>query len=394
MAFLRTRRSSRTSCKAAIRAATLDITITPVLLGSAFKNKGVQPLLDAVIDYLPSPLDVPAGDRHRSQDRRARSSARRGLDAPFSALAFKVMTDPFVGKLTYFRVYSGKLNSGSYVLNAGHRPQGAGRPPAARCTPTTARTSTRSAPARSPPPSASSRPRPATRCATRGRPVLLEASTSPIRSSTWPWSRRPRPTRTSWPPALQRLAEEDPTFRVRTNEETGQTIIAGMGELHLEIIVDRLLREFKVDANVGRPQVAYRETIRNAVHGVRGKFVRQSGGRGQYGDAVIDMEPNSRATATSSRTRSSADRSPASTSRRSSRHPGGDGGRRAGRLPGGRHQGHAGRRHLPRRRLVGDGLQGGRLDGLQGGLHGGPSRCCWSRSWRSRWSRPRSTWAT
>ena len=289
-AFLADEEIEQDKLKAAIRGATLDISITPVLLGSAFKNKGVQPLLDAVIDYLPSPVDVPAvtGTDPKTGEPTEREAR---LDAPFSALAFKVMSDPFVGKLTYFRVYSGKLNSGSYVLNPGtgrkervgrllemhanHREDvesiGAGSIAAAVGLKQTTTGDTLCDP---------------------DAPVLLENIDFPdpvIDVAVEPKTKADQDKLTA---ALQRLAEEDPTFRVRTNEETGQTIIAGMGELHLEIIVDRLLREFKVDANVGRPQVAYRETVRNAVHGIRGRFVRQSGGRGQYGDAVIDMEPN------------------------------------------------------------------------------------------------------
>jgi elongation factor G len=290
MAFLEDEPISEDQLRRAIRAATLDISITPVLLGSAFKNKGVQPLLDAVIDYLPSPLDVPpvTGIDPKGGDEVVREPR---LDAPFSALAFKVMTDPFVGKLTYFRVYSGKLNSGSYVLNAttgrkervgrilemhaNHREDvdqiGAGAIAAAVGLKQTTTGDTL--------------------CA-EDAPVLLEAIDFPDPVIDVAVEPKTKADQDKLAQALQRLAEEDPTFRVRTNEETGQTIIAGMGELHLEIIVDRLMREFKVDANVGRPQVAYRETIRNPVQNVRGKFVRQSGGRGQYGDAVINMEPN------------------------------------------------------------------------------------------------------
>jgi elongation factor G len=290
MAFLEDEPISEDQLRRAIRAATLDISITPVLLGSAFKNKGVQPLLDAVIDYLPSPLDVPpvTGIDPKGGDEVVREPR---LDAPFSALAFKVMTDPFVGKLTYFRVYSGKLNSGSYVLNAttgrkervgrilemhaNHREDvdqiGAGAIAAAVGLKQTTTGDTL--------------------CA-EDAPVVLEAIDFPDPVIDVAVEPKTKADQDKLAQALQRLAEEDPTFRVRTNEETGQTIIAGMGELHLEIIVDRLMREFKVDANVGRPQVAYRETIRNPVQSVRGKFVRQSGGRGQYGDAVINMEPN------------------------------------------------------------------------------------------------------
>jgi elongation factor G len=290
LAFLEDEPVEAEQLRAAIRRATLDISITPVLLGSAFKNKGVQPLLDAVIDYLPSPLDVPAvigRDPGTGED----VERRADLGDPFSALAFKVMSDPFVGKLTYFRVYSGKLNSGSYVLNvstgrkervgrilemhANHREDvqqiGAGAIAAAVGLKQTTTGDTLSDP---------------------DRPVLLESIDFPDPVIDVAVEPRTKADQDKLATALQRLAEEDPTFRVRTNEETGQTIIAGMGELHLEIIVDRLMREFKVDANVGRPQVAYRETVRNAVHGVHGRFVRQTGGRGQYGHAVIDMEPN------------------------------------------------------------------------------------------------------
>ncbi len=290
IAFLEDEPIEPEKLKAAIRAATLDISITPILLGSAFKNKGVQPLLDAVIDYLPSPLDVPAvvGTDPATGEPTEREPR---LDAPFSALAFKVMSDPFVGKLTYFRVYSGKLNSGSYVLNTGtgrkervgrllemhanHREDveqiGAGAIAAAVGLKQTTTGDTLSDP---------------------DAPIILEAIDFPDPVIDVAVEPKTKADQDKLAAALQRLAEEDPTFRVRTNEETGQTIIAGMGELHLEIIVDRLMREFKVDANVGRPQVAYRETVRKPAMGIRGRFVRQSGGRGQYGDVVINLEPN------------------------------------------------------------------------------------------------------
>jgi elongation factor G len=290
VAFLEDEPIEESTLRAAIRAATLDISITPVLLGSAFKNKGVQSLLDAVIDYLPAPIDVPPviGTDPKTGEEVERAAA---LDQPFAALAFKVMTDPFVGKLTYFRVYSGKLNSGSYVYNtstgrkervgrilemhANHREDvdqiGAGAIAAAVGLKQTTTGDT---------------------LCDEASPVLLESIDFPdpvIDVAVEPKTKADQDKLTQ---ALQRLAEEDPTFRVRTNEETGQTIIAGMGELHLEIIVDRLMREFKVDANIGRPQVAYRETIRRKVENVRGRFVRQSGGRGQFGDVVINLEPN------------------------------------------------------------------------------------------------------
>jgi elongation factor G len=290
LAFLEDRPVEEQQLRDAVRRATLDISITPILLGSAFKNKGVQALLDAVIDYLPSPLDVPAvvGTDPKTGEELIRSA---DLSEPFAALAFKVMSDPYVGKLTYFRVYSGKLNSGSYVLNpstgrkervgrilemhANHREDvaqiGAGAIAAAVGLKQTTTGDTLCDPE---------------------RPVVLESIDFPDPVIDVAVEPKTKADQDKLQTALQRLAEEDPTFRVRTNDETGQTIIAGMGELHLEIIVDRLMREFKVDANVGRPQVAYRETVRNPVHGIHGRFVRQTGGRGQYGHAVIDLEPN------------------------------------------------------------------------------------------------------
>jgi elongation factor G len=275
--------------KRAIRAATLNGSITPVLLGSAFKNKGVQPLLDAVVDYLPSPLDVPAihGIDPRTEKELSRKAAE---DEPFAALAFKVMSDPYVGKLTYFRVYSGKIKAGDKVLNtttgkterisrilqmhANHREErdeiGAGDIAAAVGLKATTTGDT---------------------IAAETAPIVLEAMTFPEPVISVAVEPKTKADQDKLGAGLQRLSEEDPTFRVRSDEETGQTLIAGMGELHLEIIVDRLKREFNVDANVGRPQVAYRETARNAVEKIQGKFVRQTGGRGQYGHAVINLQP-------------------------------------------------------------------------------------------------------
>ncbi|MGZ4388566.1 MAG: elongation factor G [Gaiellaceae bacterium] len=275
--------------KRALRKATLEIAVTPVLLGSAFKNKGVQPLLDAVIDYLPSPLDVPPV--HGFDPRTEHELSRRAADdEPFAALAFKVMSDPFVGKLTYFRVYSGKIKAGDRVLNtatgkterisrilqmhANHREEreeiGAGEIAAGVGLKNTTTGDT---------------------LAIDTAPIVLESMEFPdpvISVAVEPKSKADQDKLGS---GLQRLAEEDPTFRVRTDEETGQTIISGMGELHLEIIVDRLMREFTVDANVGRPQVAYRETVGKRVEKIQGKFVRQTGGKGQYGHAVVNLEP-------------------------------------------------------------------------------------------------------
>jgi elongation factor G len=274
----------------ALRKATLAIAVTPVLLGSAFKNKGVQPLLDAVVDYLPSPLDVPPihGVDPRTEHELSRRPAE---DEPFSALAFKVMSDPYVGKLTYFRVYSGKVAAGDRVLNvttgkterigrllqmhANHREEreeiGAGEIVAAVGLKATTTGDT---------------------LATETAPIRLESMTFPDPVISVAIEPKTKADQDKLAQALGRLSEEDPTFRVRSDEETGQTIIAGMGELHLEIIVDRLMREFNVNANVGRPQVAYRETVGKRAEKVEGRFVRQTGGRGQYGHAVINMEPS------------------------------------------------------------------------------------------------------
>jgi elongation factor G len=273
----------------AVRSGTLSDEITPVLLGSAFKNKGVQPLLDAVIDYLPSPLDVPPmhGVDPKSGDDETREASE---NAPFSALAFKVMSDPYVGKLTYFRVYSGKIRAGDRVLNtttgktervgrilqmhANHREEreeiGAGEIAAGVGLKSTTTGDT---------------------LAVENAPIVLESMTFPDPVISVAVEPKSKADQDKLGNGLARLAEEDPTFRVATDEETGQTIISGMGELHLEIIVDRLKREFNVDANVGRPQVAYRETISKPVERVQGKFVRQTGGSGQYGDAVINLHP-------------------------------------------------------------------------------------------------------
>jgi elongation factor G len=273
----------------ALRKATLAIAVTPVLLGSAFKNKGIQPLLDAVLDYLPSPIDVPPvhGVDPRTEHELSRRPAN---DEPFAALAFKVMSDPYVGKLTYIRVYSGQVKAGDRVVNtttdrtervgrilqmhANHREErkdiGAGEIAAIVGLKQTTTGDT---------------------LAVETAPIKLEAMTFPDPVISVAIEPKTKADQDKLATALQRLADEDPTFQVRTDEETGQTLISGMGELHLEIIVDRLVREFSVDANVGRPQVAYRETVRQPTQKVEGRFVRQTGGRGQYGHAVIDLEP-------------------------------------------------------------------------------------------------------
>jgi elongation factor G len=276
-----------------IRRATLDIAIFPVMCGSSFKNKGVQPLLDAVVAYLPSPLDVPPveGVEPPAKGETEGTPATRGAedDGPFAALAFKVMSDPFVGKLTYFRVYSGTLEGGGRILNstngktervgrilmmhANHREEEetvyAGDIAAGVGLKQTSTGDTLCAP---------------------DKPIILENITFPepvVHVSIEP---KTKADQEKMGVALARLGEEDPTFHIRTDEETGQTVISGMGELHLEVIVDRMKREFNVEAGVGRPQVAYRETVRGEAKKVEGKFIRQTGGSGQYGVVYIDME--------------------------------------------------------------------------------------------------------
>ena len=278
-----------------LHRATLDLKVTPVLCGSAFKNKGVQPLLDAIVELLPSPLEVPPMIGYETTNKGTGEQGdeviRKPDDSePFAALAFKVMADPYVGKLTYFRVYSGKLTAGSRVLNAtngkterigrllmmhaNHREEieesYAGDIVAGVGLKQTATGDTLSAP---------------------DAPVLLENIIFPEPVIAVAIEPKTKADQEKLSASLARLAEEDPTFRIESDEETGQTLIHGMGELHLEVIVDRLLREFNVDANVGRPQVAYRETIRDRVEKVQGRFVRQTGGRGQYGHVVINLEP-------------------------------------------------------------------------------------------------------
>ena len=274
--------------KKAIRNATISRALTPVLCGSSYKNKGVQMLLDAMVDYLPSPLDIDhiEGVNPETGETETRAPSE---DAPFAGLAFKIMTDPFVGRLAFFRVYSGKLTAGSYVYNSNkgekervgrlirmHANQreeikevGAGDIAAIVGLKDTITGET---------------------LCDEKHPIVLESMDFPepvIRVAIEPKTKLMQEKMVL---ALVKLAEEDPTFKTYTDQETGQTIIAGMGELHLEIIVDRLLREFKVEANVGAPQVAYKETIKRKAH-AEGKFVRQSGGKGQYGHCVIDIEP-------------------------------------------------------------------------------------------------------
>ena len=289
MAILEGEKIDVDELKRAIRAGVLAGKMNPVFVGSAYKNKGIQELLDAVIDYLPSPLDVPEID---GTNLKGEEEVRHAdIKEPFSALAFKIMTDPYVGKLTYIRVYSGQAEAGSYVYNSVKD----GRERLGRILEMNANdrvdreecsagdivacvgfknTTTGD-----------------TLCDEK-HPIVLESISFADPVIDVAVEPKTKAEQEKMSVGLAKLAEEDPTFQVHTDHETGQTIIAGMGELHLEIIVDRLRREFKVDCNVGKPQVAYRETAGKAVTHAEGKFVRQSGGRGQYGHAVIDMEPN------------------------------------------------------------------------------------------------------
>ncbi|GAB6139227.1 elongation factor G [Halanaerobaculum tunisiense] len=288
MKYLEEEEITADEIKAALRKGTIANEFTPVLCGTALKNKGVQPLLDAVIDYLPAPVDIPPveGIDPKTEEEITREASD---DDPFSALAFKIMTDPYVGKLAFFRVYSGILESGSYIYNstqdekervgrilqmhANKREEReevyAGDLAAAVGLKNTGTGDT---------------------LCTKEDPVVLESMEFPETVIDVAMEPKTQKDSDKLGEALQKLAEEDPTFNVRTDEETGQTIVSGMGELHLEVIIDRLTREFGVEANIGEPQVAYRETITEKAE-IEGKFIRQSGGRGQYGHVVMEIEP-------------------------------------------------------------------------------------------------------
>ena len=274
----------------AIRNATIKHGFVPVFCGASFKNKGVQALLDGVIDFLPSPVDIPPVQGHLPLHDETHVERCASDAEPFSALAFKIMTDPYVGRLTYFRVYSGSLKAGSYVYNStkdkrerigrllqmhANKREEIEEVLAGDIAAAIGLKETRTGDTLS----------------DESKPVILEAMKFPNPVIDVAIEPKTKADQDKLAIAMQKLAEEDPTFRIRSDQETGQTIIAGMGELHLEIIVERMKREFKVEANVGRPQVAYRETIRKKVKDVEGKFIRQSGGKGQYGHVVIDLEP-------------------------------------------------------------------------------------------------------
>ncbi len=288
MKYLEGEELTREEIMQGVRHATIDCKMTPVFCGSSYRNKGVQPLLDAVVNYLPAPTDIPP-IKGINPDTQVEEYRNADDSAPFSALAFKIMADPYVGKLTFFRVYSGQMTSGSYIYNstkgkkerigrilqmhANHREDidivYTGDIAAAVGFKDTITGDT---------------------LCTEKDPVILESMVFPEPVISIAIEPKTKADQEKMGVAIQRLADEDPTFRMHTDMETGQTIIEGMGELHLEIIVDRLLREFKVDCSVGRPQVAYRETIRKTVKS-EGKFIRQSGGRGQYGHCWLELTP-------------------------------------------------------------------------------------------------------
>jgi elongation factor G len=287
--YLEGQELSEDEVRQAVRKATLANAITPVLCGSAFKNKGVQRLLDAVVEFLPSPVDVPPVEGHLQHSETVVSRVP-DEEAPFSALAFKIATDPYVGRLTYFRVYSGMLKAGSYILNSTKdKKERIGRLLQMHANKREEREAVFAGDIAAA--IGLKHTKTGDTLSSKDDPIVLESMSFPepvIRVAIEPKTKDDQDRLSG---ALAKLAEEDPTFRVFSDEETGQTIISGMGELHLEIIVDRLQREFTVNANVGRPQVAYRETIRKAVEKIEGRFVRQSGGRGQFGHVIINLEP-------------------------------------------------------------------------------------------------------
>ena len=282
---------SEDDVRKAIRAATVCGGLVPVFCGSAFKNKGVQRLLDGIVDYLPSPVDIPPVQGHLPYHDESHVERAASDDEPFAALAFKIATDPYVGKLTFFRVYSGVLTSGSYVYNStkdkrerigrllqmhANKREEIREVRAGDIAAAIGLKDTRTGD---------------TLCDEKN-PIILEIMRFPEPVISVAIEPKTKADQDKLVMALVKLSEEDPTFLVHTDSETGQTIISGMGELHLEVLVDRMKREFKVEANIGRPQVAYRETVRSAVSEVDGKFIRQSGGRGQYGHVVINLEPS------------------------------------------------------------------------------------------------------
>jgi elongation factor G len=281
---------SEAEIRTVIRKATLAGHVVPVICGAAFKNKGVQSLLDAVVDFLPAPVDVAAIQGHLPHHDATLAQRKASDEEPFAALAFKIMTDPYVGKLTFFRVYSGVLTAGSYIYNSTKdRRERIGRLLQMHANKREEIEEVRAGDIAAA--IGLKDTKTGDTLCVEEHPIILEAMKFPEPVISVAIEPKTKADQDKLGVALQKLSEEDPTFRVHTDTETGQTIISGMGELHLEIIVERMKREFKVEANVGRPQVAYRETIRKRVEDVEGKFIRQTGGRGQYGHVVLNVEP-------------------------------------------------------------------------------------------------------
>ncbi len=354
--------------KVALRAGTLAFDFVPILCGSAFKNKGVQPMLDAVIDFLPSPLDIPPTQGTRPNHEEEILYRKPSVDEPFAALAFKIVADPF-GKLTYFRVYSGQINKGDEVYNSTkERRERLGRIllmhanqredlDVAMAGDIVAGLGFKDTTTGD------------TLC-DRSQPIILERMIFPEPVIHVAIEPKTKDDQDKLGKALKSLSDEDPTFRVRTDDETGQTVISGMGELHLEILVDRMQREFGVVATVGKPQVAYRETITKVVESVEYRHIKQSGGSGQFAVVKITLEPNP-GKGYEFVDKISGGKIPRVHQPHQPGHAAGARLRCARRLPDGRRQSHAGRRSVPRRRLVGNGVQDRRSDGVQEGRRDG-----------------------
>ncbi|HET7790379.1 MAG TPA: elongation factor G [Gemmatimonadales bacterium] len=288
--YLEEHEISEEEVRKVLRLATVAGHVVPVMCGAAFKNKGVQQLLDAVVDFLPAPTDIPPIKGHLPHHDATHAERKASDEEPFAALAFKIMTDPYVGKLTFFRVYSGVLAAGSYIYNSTKdRKERIGRLLQMHANKREEIEEVRAGDIAAA--IGLKDTKTGDTLSDEGHPIILEAMKFPEPVISVAIEPKTKADQDKLSIALQKLSEEDPTFRVHTDAETAQTIISGMGELHLEIIVDRMKREFKVDANVGRPQVAYRETVRKRVEDVEGKFIRQTGGRGQYGHVVINLEP-------------------------------------------------------------------------------------------------------
>ena len=366
--YLEGEETSNDEIKAAIRRATIAGKGNPVLCGSAFKNKGVQPMLDAVIDYLPSPLDVPAIEG-TATDGETPMQRKPSISEPFSGLAFKIQTDKHLGKLTYVRVYSGVVESGSQVINSTKdRKERVGKIYQMHANKREERSSAQAGDIIAV--QGLKQTTTGDTLSDAAHPVILESMTFPEPVIEVAIEPKTKADQEKLSTAIQRLAEEDPTFRVKLDDQTGQTVISGMGELHLDILVDRMRREFNVEANIGKPQVAYRETIRRKVEKVEYTHKKQTGGSGQYARVIVSLEPlpmgNDSPTYEFANARdrrpNPAGVHPVGGRRRPGRHAV----RHPGRLPAGGSEADPAGRPVPRGRLVGNGLQDRRFDGAQG----------------------------